>query len=216
MSNLDLTIVEIMHGDTEVLKIMKGDIEKWPCLPYDAEVEYLQSDGTAYIDTGIIPTLNTKVITKVAFMQTTPYGYFGSRNSDLRFTCTTFSGGGYFAFSMNYNAWPTSRGAVVLDTPFVLMAKNGQYSINNNTYSSTLVSNKNFTESFQLFRYNNSSNYEYSRMKLYYIQFYENDELKHDFVAVRKNGVGYLYDKVSGVLFGNDAASGAFTYGNDV
>ena len=30
MSNLDLTIAEIMHGDTQVLKIMKGDSKVWP------------------------------------------------------------------------------------------------------------------------------------------------------------------------------------------
>ena len=30
-------------------------------LPYDAEVEYLQSDGTAHIDTGITPTLSYSV-----------------------------------------------------------------------------------------------------------------------------------------------------------
>ena len=30
MSNLDLTISDIFHGDTPVLKIMKGDVKKWP------------------------------------------------------------------------------------------------------------------------------------------------------------------------------------------
>jgi hypothetical protein len=37
-----------------------------------------------------------------------------------------------------------------------------------------------------------------------------------DYIPVRKNGVGYLYDKVSGNLFGNVALNSAFTYGNDV
>ena len=37
-----------------------------------------------------------------------------------------------------------------------------------------------------------------------------------DFIPVRKNGIGYLYDKVSGELFGNASGSGAFTYGSDV
>ena len=35
-----------------------------------------------------------------------------------------------------------------------------------------------------------------------------------DFIPVRKNGVGYMYDKVSKQLFGNDG-TGSFTYGND-
>ena len=44
---------------------------------------------------------------------------------------------------------------------------------------------------------------------------FNNTILVHDFISVRKNGVGYLYDKVSGRLFGN-SGSGTFTYGNDV
>ena len=32
-----------------------------PPLPYDAEVEYLESTGTQYIDTGIVPDYNTEV-----------------------------------------------------------------------------------------------------------------------------------------------------------
>ena len=42
-----------------------------------------------------------------------------------------------------------------------------------------------------------------------------NNNVVFDLIPVRKNGVGYMYDKVSGTLFGN-AGSGAFTYGNDV
>lgn len=30
MSNLDLSIAKIMHGDTPVLKIMQGDTKVWP------------------------------------------------------------------------------------------------------------------------------------------------------------------------------------------
>lgn len=37
-----------------------------------------------------------------------------------------------------------------------------------------------------------------------------------EFIPVRKNGVGYLFDKESQTLHGNANSSGAFTYGNDV
>ena len=36
-----------------------------------------------------------------------------------------------------------------------------------------------------------------------------------DFIPVRKNGVGYMYDSISGELFGN-AGTGDFILGNDV
>ena len=45
---------------------------------------------------------------------------------------------------------------------------------------------------------------------------YNNGEIVMGMIPVRKNGVGYMYDKVSGQLFGNAASSGAFTFGSDV
>ena len=183
--------------------------------PYDAEVEYLESTGTQWINTRIVPTLNTKVVVKVAFTRRTYTGYYGVRDGDfLRFTCTTFSNGSSFVFSMNYDAWPTNRASCSLNTPFVLMAKNGQYSINNNTYSSAVVTNKIFNSTFLLFRYFGGSSYENSYMRLYFIEFYENDILTHSFIPVRKSTTGYLYDKVSGKLFGN-AGTGNFILGPD-
>ena len=44
---------------------------------------------------------------------------------------------------------------------------------------------------------------------------YENGVKVIDLIAVRKNGIGYMYDKVSGNLFGNANSSGSFTYGPD-
>jgi hypothetical protein len=46
--------------------------------------------------------------------------------------------------------------------------------------------------------------------------YISNGTITLDWIPVRKNGVGYMYDKISGELHGNDAGSGAFTYGNDV
>jgi hypothetical protein len=45
--------------------------------------------------------------------------------------------------------------------------------------------------------------------------FGANGEALRDYIAVRKNGVGYLYDRVSGALFGNDG-TGAFSFGSDL
>ena len=50
---------------------------------------------------------------------------------------------------------------------------------------------------------------------LYSFQWRRNGDLLFDLIPVRKNGVGYLYDKVSGELFGNAAGSGSFSYGDD-
>ena len=52
--------------------------------------------------------------------------------------------------------------------------------------------------------------------RVYNFKIMDGNAVVRDFIPVRKDGVGYLYDKVSGQLFGNAASSGAFTFGNDV
>jgi len=52
-------------------------------------------------------------------------------------------------------------------------------------------------------------------MKIKSVEMYDGSTLVRNYISVRKNGVGYLYDKVSGQLFGNANSTGAFTYGND-
>ena len=48
--------------------------------------------------------------------------------------------------------------------------------------------------------------------KIYYIKFFENGVLIRDYIPVKVNGVGYMYDKVSGQLFGN-SGTGTFIMG---
>ena len=51
-------------------------------------------------------------------------------------------------------------------------------------------------------------------MRIEAFSLYNNNTIVRDFHPVRRNGVGYLYDRVSGALFGN-AGTGAFEYGSD-
>ena len=52
------------------------------------------------------------------------------------------------------------------------------------------------------------------RGKIYYCQIIDG-VLVRDFIPVRVGQVGYMYDRVSGQLFGN-AGTGAFIVGPDV
>lgn len=54
----------------------------------------------------------------------------------------------------------------------------------------------------------------YSKAKIYYCKIWNGGALVRDFIPVRVGQVGYMYDKVSGELFGN-SGSGSFTLGND-
>ena len=54
----------------------------------------------------------------------------------------------------------------------------------------------------------------YAKCRVSLLRIYSNGVLVRDFIPVRKGTVGYLYDRVSGKLFGN-AGSGDFVLGQD-
>lgn len=51
--------------------------------------------------------------------------------------------------------------------------------------------------------------------KVSYLKIYKSSELILHFIPVRKNDIGYMYDKVSGQLFGN-SGTGSFVLGPDL
>ena len=58
----------------------------------------------------------------------------------------------------------------------------------------------------------NNSHADVTCGRIYKWQAFVNNVAVRDFIPVVKSGVGYLYDKVSGTLFGN-AGTGSFTVG---
>lgn len=228
MSNLDLRVVEIMHGDTTVLKIMKGDVEKWPNLPYDAQVEYLQGDGTAYIDTLIKAAYNIKVETQIEILTSAvgnSFAIYGARiaaNNSSNVLIYLNSSNKSFSWRYgNEEKFLTHNGVT------------GNFTTSNVSQARTMViggalsgnvscSSSNFTTNLNIyiFAQNNggsvASGASTMHLRIKSQKMYSGSTLVRDYIPVRKNSIGYLYDKVSGELFGNAAGSGAFTYGNDV
>ena len=117
MPNLDLEIAKIMKGDTEVLKVMQGNTEVWPDLPYDSEVQYLQSDGTAYIDTGIkVSTQNVTIKARLKFSE------LSTSDNNILFGCyDTVSGGRrLFAFVNSNGKWAIAYSSASASTTTAL------------------------------------------------------------------------------------------------
>ena len=187
--------------------------------PYDAEIEYLESTGTQFIDTNFIPDVNSAARIIWSSIERNTYGYFGSRSLDYnglyRFCGTTFINGAYFAFAMTYNKWADNKVALQNNTIYDCYAENGKYIINGTEYSSDVISNYQGS-AFYLFRYfgGNNDKWYRSKMRCYRLKLYSNNVLVRDMIPVRVGQVGYMYDKVSGELFGN-ADTGDFILGPD-
>lgn len=201
--------------------------------PYDSEVEYLESTGTQYIDTGIVPTQTTRI--KFAYMLTqTPTDGFAAAFGCLGATGGASSGeNAYSGFALfNNPSVPVqarvgkSTAANIIsdisvaanvryegDVQFGRMQLNGtEYTQSGSgswiTMTRTICTHAANDDSSTLSR-------RFVQARFFSFSIYDGSTLVRDFIPVRKNGVGYLYDKVSGKLFGN-AGTGAFLYGGDV
>lgn len=200
--------------------------EKGGSIPYQ-RIEYLESNPSKKINNEYhvgqvinlyTPTSEDEVIVVFSPLDTVLNAFFGARSSDglLRFCCTTFSSGSQTAFAMTYNTWPANRVSVVIGNTYTMSAKNGSYSINGVEYTSTSIQSSYTFSPFLMFCCNNSSGLQiYSKMRCYSVVVRRSGNVIHDFIPVRIGTTGYMYDTISGELFGN-AGTGDFTLGPDI
>jgi hypothetical protein len=195
---------------------------------YDAEVEYLSTDGTAYIDSGIKTTSDIRTVAKfsVTSRPSNNCAVFGGRvgYNDRGNTLYYYGNNSNIKFGWRYGNEEQNTGNG---------SWTGDYSISNLSAARTMVisgatsatltasaASFSLEHNMYVFAMNNNGavggmNSASTAIKLKTIKFYNGGTLVRDYIAVRKNGVGYLYDKVSGELFGNAAASGSFVVGPD-
>lgn len=187
-------------------------------LPYDAEVEYLESTGTQWIDTGC--TLNTDTdVLRIVYQNTSTQTHkwlWGSYEANAKVGCSSatvsaptvwYKGGISMAKDAQYNSPHT-----------LIFDANGA-----SNDGVALSSFKSIVGTYNLYLYalnlDNlsapSSYFGYGR--IYGYQHRRNGVLIRDLIPVRKGQVGYLFDRVSGLMkpFGN-AGTGDFVLGPDV
>ena len=197
-----------------------------PPLPYDAEVEYLQSTGTQWIDTGLKANETMAVQTRVAW---TVLGYdkvaFGIDNGATfngGFNLQTTSGGAVFRFIRgNQYKDTTTPSRPVADTFFNIEVGPNGISVDGSLVSIADTSAFTTTGSLPLFAWRRGANILTNLMatvKLGPTKIYDGATLVRDFIPVRKNGVGFMYDianptgGVAGDGFYGNAGTGAFIW----
>lgn len=188
-------------------------------LPYDAEVEYLQSTGTQYIDTGI--SLYNRHILSI---------YYDYAPAEVNYNYNNIWSTGT-AVSLLFESWidKTSHlfvrcwymkkdlGTVAIGERLRILAegdgstfrtyRNGAL-ITSSSMSGT--ANANVRTPVMLFRGNS-----WGKGKLYSVKITIENETVCDYIPVRIGNVGYMYDRVNRKLFGN-AGTGTFVVGPDV
>lgn len=195
-------------------RVMGGNV------PYDARIEYLESTGTQYIDTGIVSSINTGVAGDVMLIQRSTTGN-DVILGELRGTYFILDGfcvdlGGYFFMSyMNRVASQNENERITFSMNY-LNDSIGSF----NDLTINLNKAENATKyNIYLYGYNfdGSVSFQYAARKIrfYSVKFTEGQTIVRDFIPVRVGNVGYMYDKVSKQLFGN-MGTGNFILGGDV
>jgi hypothetical protein len=187
---------------------------------YEAEVEYLESTGTQWIDTGVKPDNTYTFDCEVAVTQDN-YNciYWGTRNSGNSMSennqCYLNSNGVYPG--TDYSAihlYSTNKDVSSNWSSNITPSINTMYEFTGMTVVSTMNP---MIYPITLFAFNmiGDINAEVGKCRIGYWKCYSNGQIVRDFIPVRIGTTGYMYDNVSRQLFAN-AGTGRFVLGNDV
>lgn len=182
---------------------------------YKCRVEYLESTGTQWIDTGIAPS-NITPVAKLKFIPTQQYssgnygifGCFGANNTRFQIFYNSIGIGTYVSKS-----WQTNTTYEV-----ELNGKTPSTTINGSVETSGYSKANGFSSyNMYLFTRNNGDVADNGvPLKLYYCKIWDNNTLVRDLIPVLDNtGRPAMYDQVSGQLFYNKG-TGEFTYGRQI
>ena len=198
-----------------------------PVLPYDAEVEYIEGDGSQYIDTGLKGDAYYKYVIDYQKTTSSTRQLFGMRNQ------SAYNGGPIFCYAPISNTSDTilyvkngtvnntnNRFANAQDTNrhvLIIDFRNNRLTIDGNA-ASNILSPGDFVTQYNMFLFSNNVAGTRSNpipMKLFAYQVYDrNGDILQDFIPVRVGTAGYMYDRVTGEMKGSETAT-AFVAGPD-
>jgi hypothetical protein len=195
--------------------------------PYDAEIEYLESTTTQYINTNISLSTDMIISCTYAFSETNEIWrrLFGWSH------WTQEGWGNTYSFCYNTSTRICPRFVVGVNSEVYLPKyTSGKYEVSLNTNGFVHVkgldnaynqsSNLNpwqyssAPHPIYLYNFGGSSIVDGAKCKVYGFKIKSNNKVLLNFTPVRVGNVGYMYDKVSGKLFGN-SGTGNFILGPD-
>lgn len=210
--DIDSKNVQSLSKDTEwIFQFVSGQT-----LPSDyIQLEYIQSSGSQYINTGFKPNQDTKISITVDFPLSGTSWLYGGRTSagsnSLGFLCE--SGSRYrfdYASSVNtLTVKPTGKFTIDSD-------KNKCYINGELVLTATYTT---FTSPVNMYIFNNNNNGSLSggsSAKLYNCSIYDNGVLIRNFIPCKnESGTVGLYDSVNNQFYQN-AGSGTFIAGPEI
>lgn len=211
-------------GSSEVSKVYLGSDLVWSSTPtpppYDAEIEYLQSSGTQYINLPMNVAKNTYFevdmylipryvdANKYHVMSANPYVQYEASFYSINTSTGNITYSSIIGNKSTSGAWGGIRDTL---THYILSTEGktndaGTYTALSRPLTAAITG-------FRLFgSYRNTSRYSVAFKS---VKITAGTTVLYNLKAVRVGTVGYMYDTISGELFGNNG-SGSFTLGSDV
>lgn len=183
-------------------------------------IDYIESSGTQYIDTGFVPNQDTRMIIKAICPIGSTNFLFGARTSSSsnQFMFAGSASGyyttGYGATQETYSTDYNSDSAIVID-------KNKQtttLTLSDGTSTSVSGTYTTFTApcNLVLFGCNTNGTVAKGKVSIFNCQIYDNNVLVRDFYpCLDPDGVACLYDKVNQQYYYN-AGTGTFIAGPEI
>lgn len=190
---------------------------KYTGLLYET-IEYIESTGEQYIDTGFTPNQDTRVVCEamleVSGSTSWLFGTRTSADSNDRFCFNASNSGCYNTlYDSTKGAFPSELNTyekMVVDKNKNITTINGDNAVTA-TYTEFISAYE-----LPLFACNTGGLITCGIARLYSCQIYDGDVLVRDFIPVKTpNGVACLYDKVSGIFYYNKG-TGEFISGAEL
>lgn len=177
------------------------------------ELEYIESTGSQWIKTGIVPTINTRYYAEFEIVSIDgSKGIIGvvDNNCCIWYDKTLL----YGAFTIGYDAYASEN--VSSGKKYVCELKNGSFIVNGITYSIPPLTSWDNQKEAYIFDINFNGSYGKSSIKAYRFTIYDGNTKIRDFIPAENiDGTVGLFDIVNDVFYTN-AGTGAFTAGAEI
>ena len=214
---------KIMLGSTEAVKMYIGGTVVWEpqvSAQYDCEIEYLDGNGSQYIDLNVIPDENTGIYIKAESGNSDDRYIVGLRNNtgNTRWCIAKSNSSGWYYgyggyYGINVDFYSNSPAECKLN----YLADGIYYAENSSQNSYTTLPTLSFSPAYNIRLFGSSGvSADYTKFsgKLYFVKISQGSDIIMDLIPVRVGQMGYMYDKISGQLFGN-SGTGDFVLGPD-
>ena len=196
-----------------------GDVQRNPSAFYQ-KVEYIESSGTQWIDTGYKPNNNTRIIAEVS---TSSYGnaaFFGAGNTEYSQAICSYIERSGKLFRGFHNDRASYSANAPLNTKYEIELSKSGFFYNGNKLGSITSSSFNVNYSLYILDFNvggKNKNVRNNKIRLYSFKIYEENELIQNLIPCynKVDGEVGMYDIVSDSFFENKG-TGTFEKGEDI